>query len=502
MDQFEDSSDGEVDHTFYESDFGEEEKKTEANGEYIEKGSTKVAHSDPDLIASSKDANCCEEENEKKQEDLQKSRFLEDSEDNPGDASSFLLPPVHENAGTSGATSAASRRMQENVPAGIPEINYYTDEEDSSDDSRKQIRPESAKQSYNAGGARRTYSTTSSSSSSSSSDTDSDSSVSDSLHSSSKRNACSVALPSPKEKFASAIKLPEGKPKLGDRAEESEDAESKSDFSSSGLHDGMDLNQHLKGTSTCPVILVILSQEVMRSVASLPRKVYPDVILIPAALRLKNEEQRKLTVGHTSGRTREKFSANEEVKYCSDLKTALELRDKRQQKLGVIRPSRGTRKNYSFTNEEVRRIDQENQRLLHELARLCATPGSRTNVLKKSASPSLQVYHSAINRQKEQQRIEKENLALLKRLTAVKPTPGMKRSEQLWDYQRYVSYASASPSAREESSLSRQHGLSRVPSRTYTASSTMRQKKEKLMSVSPTGASQRPKSTNVHAACL
>ncbi|XP_048798154.1 cilia- and flagella-associated protein 97 isoform X2 [Lagopus muta] len=375
MDRFEDSSDGEVDHTFYESDFGEEEKKTEANGEYIEKGSTKVAHSDPDLIASSKDENCCEEENEEKQEDLQKSRFLEDSEDNPGDASSFLLPPVHENAGTSGATSAASRRMQENVTAGIPEINYYTDEEDSSDDSRKQIRPESAKQSYHAGGARRTYSTTSSSSSSSSSDTDSDSSVSDSLHSSSKRNACSVALPSPKEKFASAIKLPEGKPKLGDHAEESEDAESKSDFSSSGLHDGMDLNQHLK-----------------------------------AALQLKNEERRKLTVGHTSGRTREKFSASEEVKYCSDLKTALELRDKRQQKLGVIRPSRGTRKNYSFTNEEVRRIDQENQRLLHELARLCVTPGSRTNVLKKSASPSLQVYHSAINRQKEQQRIEKENL--------------------------------------------------------------------------------------------
>ncbi|XP_042668421.1 cilia- and flagella-associated protein 97 isoform X1 [Centrocercus urophasianus] len=467
MDRFEDSSDGEVDHTFYESDFGEEEKKTEANGEYIEKRSTKVAHSDPDLVASSKDANCCEEENEEKQEDLQKSRFLEDSKDNPGDASSFLLPPVHENAGTSGATSAASRRMQENVPAGIPEINYYTDEEDSSGDSRKQIRPDSAKQSYNVGGARRTYSTTSSSSSSSSSDTDSDSSVSDSLHSSSKRNACSVALPSPKEKFASAIKLPEGKPKLGDHAEESEDAESKSDFSSSGLHDGMDLNQHLK-----------------------------------AALGLKNEEWQKLTVGHTSGRTREKFSASEEVKYCSDLKTALELRDKRRQKLGVIHPSRGTRKNYSFTNEEVRRIDQENQRLLHELARLCATPGSRTNVLKKSASPSLQVYHSAINRQKEQQRIEKENLALLKRLTAVKPTPGMKRSEQLWDYQRYVSYASASPSAREESSLSRQRGLSRVSSRTYTASSTMRQKKEKLMSVSPTGASQRPKSTNVHAACL
>lgn len=467
MDQFEDTSDGEVDHTFYESDFGEEEKKTEENGEYREKESPKVVLSDPDLVASSKDANCCEEANEEKHADLQKSPFLEDSAGNPGDASSFSLFPVHENAGTSGVTSAASRRMQENVPPESPEINYYTDEEDSSDDGRKQkIRPESAKQPYSLGRANRTYSTTSSSSSSFSSDAHSDSSLSDSSHSSSRRNACSMALPPAKQRCASAIKLPEGKPDLGDHVEESEDAESKSDFSSDGLHDGMDLNQHLK-----------------------------------AALRLENEEQRKRTAGRPSGRTRESFSANRESHYCSDLKAALELRDKRQQKLGIVHPVRSTRKNYSFTNEEVRRIDQENHRLLQELARLCATPGNRTNVLKKSASPSLQVYHSAINRQKEQQRIEKENLALLKRLTAVKPTPGMKRSEQLWDYQRYVGYGSTSPAPREESSLSRQRGLSRVSSRAYTASSTVRQK-EKPMSVSPAVVSQRPKSTNVPAACL
>ncbi|XP_021252719.1 cilia- and flagella-associated protein 97 isoform X2 [Numida meleagris] len=445
MDRFEDLSDGEVDHAFYDSDFAEEEKKTEENGECIEKGSTKMVLSDPDLMASSKDANCCEEDGEEKQEDLQKDPFLEDSTDNPGDASSFSLPPVCENAGTSGATTAASR-IQENVPAGIPEINYYTNEEDSGDDGKKQkIRPESAKQSYDVGGATRTYSTTSSSSSSSSSDTDSDSCLSDSLHSSSKRNACGVALPSPKQKFASAIKLPGGKPKLGDHVEESEDT---------------------------------------------------------AALQLENKEQRKLTAGHPSGRMGGNFSTNEEVRYCSDFKAALDLRDKRRRKLGIIHPSRGTRKNYSFTNEEVRRIDQENHRLLQELARLCAMPGGRTDTLKKAALPSLQVYHSAINRQKEQRRIEKENLALLKRLTAVKPTPGMRRSEQLWDYQRYVSYANTSPSAREERSFSRQHGLSRDASRAYAASSTMRQRTEKPVSVSPTGASQRPKSTSVHAACL
>lgn len=225
MDQFEDTSDGEVDHTFYESDFGEEEKKTEENGEYREKESPKVVLSDPDLVASSKDANYCEEANEEKRADLQKSPFLEDSTGNPGDASSFSLFPVHENAGTSGVTSAASRRMQENVPPESPEINYYTDEEDSSDDGRKQkIRPESAKQPYSLGRANRTYSTTSSSSSSSSSDAHSDSSLSDSSHSSSRRSACSMALPPAKQRCASAIKLPEGKPELGDHVEESEDA--------------------------------------------------------------------------------------------------------------------------------------------------------------------------------------------------------------------------------------------------------------------------------------
>ncbi len=81
-----------------------------------------------------------------------------------------------------------------------------------------------------------------------------------------------MALPPAKQRCASAIKLPEGKPDLGDHVEESEDAESKSDFSSDGLHDGMDLNQHLK-----------------------------------AALRLENEEQRKRTAGRPSWKNNGKF---------------------------------------------------------------------------------------------------------------------------------------------------------------------------------------------------
>uniref|UniRef100_A0A7N5ZQ76 Cilia- and flagella-associated protein 97 n=1 Tax=Anabas testudineus TaxID=64144 RepID=A0A7N5ZQ76_ANATE len=102
------------------------------------------------------------------------------------------------------------------------------------------------------------------------------------------------------------------------------------------------------------------------------------------------------------------------------------------------------RKNYSFSNDEVRRIDRENQRLLRELSRLSPgpRPGSvarkKTNVA--SSSPLNRLSHSALNRQREQQRIERENLAFLKRLESVKPTPGLKRSEQLADYQRQVGY--------------------------------------------------------------
>ncbi|NXJ04046.1 CFA97 protein, partial [Odontophorus gujanensis] len=499
MDRFEDTSDGEVDHTFYESDFAEE-KKTEENGQCIEKGNTKVVLSDPDLIGSSKDTNCCKEEIEEKREDLWKNQLLEDSTDNPGDASSLSLPPVCENAGTSGATSTASRRMQENVPA---EIDYYTDVEDSSDDGKKQkIRPESAKQSYNVGRASRIYSTTSSSSSSSSSDSDSDSSLSDSLHSSSKGSACSAILLSPKQKCGSAIRLPEGKPMPGDRVEQSEDTGT--DITSLSTPDSSFTQSFEFAASNVKKLeLTALKRRTCAQKITSSFKKYK----IRSSVKLfekksSNEEQQELTVGHPSGRMAEDFSADKGLRYCSDFKAAVELRDKRRRKLGIVHPSRGVRKNYSFTNEEVRRIDQENQRLLQELARLCAMPGSRTDMLKKSASPSLQVYHSAINRQKEQRRIEKENLALLKRLTAVKPTPGLRRSEQLWDYQRYVSYVNTSPSGRERSSLSRQRGLSRDASRACTASSTVRQKKEKPTSASPTGASQRPKSTNAHAACL
>uniref|UniRef100_A0A8C3JA15 Cilia- and flagella-associated protein 97 n=1 Tax=Calidris pygmaea TaxID=425635 RepID=A0A8C3JA15_9CHAR len=349
MDQFEDVSDGEVDHAFFDSDFEENKKKAEENGECIEKGNTSAALDDPDLVSNSKDPKCCEKESEEKQKDLQKDQPLENNTDNPGDGSSLSVSLVAENAGTSGVTFAASRATQENIPSGIPKIvkereeDYYTDEEDSSDDGKAQ-----------------------------------------------KRNACRNDLLSPKQKFKSALKLAEGKPKLSDYLEESEDT----------VTDVTPLST--------PDISPIQSFELA---ASNDKK-----------LKIKRQE-----------------NVNQE------LYAFLQL-EKKEQNLTVDQPSKGTRKNYSFSNDEVRRIDRENQRLLKELSRQSAKP--RRTTLKKSAGPPPRLYHTALNRQKEQQRIERENLAFLKRLEAVKPTPGMRRSEQLMDYQRQMSYLSSSPSVR------------------------------------------------------
>ncbi|XP_073697667.1 cilia- and flagella-associated protein 97 [Garra rufa] len=104
-----------------------------------------------------------------------------------------------------------------------------------------------------------------------------------------------------------------------------------------------------------------------------------------------------------------------------------------------------SRKNYSFTNDKVQEIDRENQRLLRELSRSSARSPRGSSACSKISSqrnsaPPLRLYHTALNRQREQERIQKENLAFLKRLESVKPTPGMTRDEQLADYQQQCRY--------------------------------------------------------------
>ncbi|KAJ8416533.1 hypothetical protein AAFF_G00358210 [Aldrovandia affinis] len=132
----------------------------------------------------------------------------------------------------------------------------------------------------------------------------------------------------------------------------------------------------------------------------------------------------------------------------------MNLEKKLEMGLVMESPSRRMRKNYSFSNEEVGRINRENHRLLRELTR--RTPRPKSAAPKKPTSPPVRLYHSALNRQREQQRIERENMAFLKRLESAKPTTGMRRAEQLSDYQRQASYlGTTSPSKLERSPSSR-----------------------------------------------
>ncbi|XP_078071178.1 uncharacterized protein LOC144495122 isoform X2 [Mustelus asterias] len=113
-------------------------------------------------------------------------------------------------------------------------------------------------------------------------------------------------------------------------------------------------------------------------------------------------------------------------------------------------PTRKSKKNYTFSNEEAKRIDRENQRLLQELTRKATKPAVLTS--KAIVPSSVRVYHSTLNRQREQERIERENLAFLKRLEAVKPTMELKRSNLLMDYQRQMSFLESSYSQRSRPS--------------------------------------------------
>ncbi|XP_037328915.2 cilia- and flagella-associated protein 97 isoform X2 [Pungitius pungitius] len=139
-------------------------------------------------------------------------------------------------------------------------------------------------------------------------------------------------------------------------------------------------------------------------------------------------------------------------------------------------PGASNRKNYSFTNDEVQRIDRENQRLLRELSRQSPgpRPGSKARKQTPTASklPPSRLSHSALNRQREQQRIERENLAFLKRLESVKPTPGLKRAEQLMDYQQHSGIVGAPSYPVCMSTMKSDRSTSKTPSGSRPASST------------------------------
>lgn len=187
-----------------------------------------------------------------------------------------------------------------------------------------------------------------------------------------------------------------------------------------------------------------------------------------------HEVQQELGSAPSSGfsNIHQEEGSNPDVDECS-----FRLESHLEHKLVLHCPRGMSRKNYSFTNEEVRRIDQENQRLLRELSRL--SPGLRTGKMARHTSVSNSssvtlLAPSAVNRQREQRRIECENLAFLKRLQSIKATPALRRSEQLADHQRLTRYpkGAGSGSSRASSALTRPSPVSSRAALTNTDSSS------------------------------
>ncbi|XP_028599598.2 cilia- and flagella-associated protein 97 isoform X1 [Podarcis muralis] len=496
---YEDVSDCEVDHSFFDSDFEEDAARKGATTKTDEKGNGEHTQTEdtitgkPGLNTETKvvEDNCTEEEDKaNKDTESQEGEELINGACDPENAVLSLASLNSEKASTSGRISAQGKGTHgKNISPQVDqrvkesEENYYTDEEDSSDDSRNQrVRLKLSKQSNSAKVSKNIAVSSSSSSSSShclscSSDTDcsdSDDCLSDSSCSSSKKKSkCSLALLSLRQKPSPGIKSVEVKPKLGDYAEESEDT----------VTDVTPLST--------PDISPIQSFELA---ASNDKK-----------LKVKRQENvsQELYEPDLDHKCHQKV-LQEAVDLNHLLKAFLQLEKKEQQKLVLDQSSIGSRKNYSFTNEEVRQIDRENQRLLKELTKHSAKPRSKSTSLKKPSGPAPKMYHSAINRQREQQRIDRENLAFLKRLEAVKPTAGMRRSEQLMDYQRQMSYLSSAPSPRRGKSALSHHSPSRGASRasSHSASSTVSRRSERPVYDSSSGALQRLKPTSIRTAWL
>ncbi|XP_019645885.1 PREDICTED: cilia- and flagella-associated protein 97-like [Branchiostoma belcheri] len=120
----------------------------------------------------------------------------------------------------------------------------------------------------------------------------------------------------------------------------------------------------------------------------------------------------------------------------------------------------GQRRNMTFSNDEVRRIELENHRLLNEIikkkqkrpmsasstssrmsrASTSSVSSTRSRGGRRDGNSSARIYHTALNRMRDQQRIERENLAMLRRLETARPTPGMSRHELLGNFDQQRRY--------------------------------------------------------------
>ncbi|XP_057608861.1 cilia- and flagella-associated protein 97 isoform X2 [Chionomys nivalis] len=547
MDRYGDISEGEVDHSFFDSDF-EDAKKCDSNlvfdkqnddlKERIDKDTKNVnlkfeiqdddlkeridndtENVNLELGIQTKENYLTQKGNERKAKVSSKEYHVENDPTQSRSSSSTASSRSKKSC-----DDAKGHKLHLSVANRIPKIvkgedDYYTDGEESSDDGKKfHVRAKSAKPSNNfKKNANKKYSKISSSSSLSSSssrsssdcsDTGSDTHKSDS-RSSSRKHASGVTPSSPKQRCKSGRKSvstqpASAKPKAGNYNEESENAVT--DVTPLSTPDISPIQSFELGTSHDQKVKVKRQENVSRDV-------YEDVEALKHEPRPLKSARRKEKHGQNFAPRSSVLDANldhrSKQKVLNDtmdlnhlLKAFLQLDKKGPQKHHFEQPSVMPRKNYSFTREEVRQIDRENQRLLKELSRQAEKPGSKSTIPGRSIGHPPKLYHSALNRQREQQRIERENLALLKRLEAVKPTVGMKRSEQLMDYHRNVGYLNPSPSMRRVRSTLGHYSPLRGASRTSSATSGFSCKTDRSMLDASSGFLLRPKPPNVRTAWL
>ncbi|EHB03629.1 UPF0501 protein KIAA1430-like protein [Heterocephalus glaber] len=524
MDRFGDISDGEVDHSFFDSDF-EEAKKCENNLVFDKQSDDSkerivkdTENTNLTFGIQTKENYLTDKGNERNMKNLPDEHLVENDIET---RSSLSLT----NSRSKELFDATTRhKIHLPVPNRIPKIvkegedDYYTDGEESSDDGKKRhVRSKSAKPSHNLKKSmNKKYSKISSSSSSLSSSSSSlgtdcsdagpDISKSHSRPSSKKHT---ITLLSPKQKYKSGIKSTgtqpsSTKPKIGDYTEESEDTVT--DVTPLSTPDISPVQSFELGTSHDQKVKVKRQENVSQGLYEHVEVLKNDSKCLKGK---KGKEKHgsdftlKSPILDSSSDHRCKQKVLHDTMDLNHLlKAFLQLDKKEPQKHHFDQPPVVPRKNFSFTREEVRQIDQENQRLLKELSRQAEKPGNKSAIPRRSIGHPPKLYHSALNRQREQQRIERENLALLKRLEAVKPTVGMKRSEQLMDYHRNMGYLNPAPSSRRVRSMLGQYSPLRGASRTSSATSGLSCKTEPSGSDTSNNLLLRPKPPNVHAAWL
>lgn len=192
--------------------------------------------------------------------------------------------------------------------------------------------------------------------------------------------------------------------------------------------------------------------------------------------RYFKKDSSKQVTEHVSNSSHEKEAIKKEENKDIDLNHLLEIiLDLEEKGINVKekykeqssqRRANHNRRNMSFSNNQLREIEMENQRLFKELSKktprsrpssAASTSTSRSRFSVKSSASSRvstassgrrsrnqsatpKLYHSAVNRANIQRQIERENMQILKRLQSAKATPGLQRSKQLRDYHQQTKY--------------------------------------------------------------